>query len=190
MFFSTCGILLREQTWFVCQLFITWRTRPKRQRHSVGTCLWHVSNALILSIAQKHAEGMSLRYNESYICPLKFVPAPLWLIFQKPTHLRNHQVINLLIFRRTLLRCFDTQFCGILADTFVVRCVGMTAWGNLVRWGLRWWSRRTWRAFGVGPCLILMPWLWCGISKHRPPARFAGRRESIALGRGASCRRR
>lgn len=27
-------------------------------------------------------------------------------------------------FRRTLLRCFDTQFCGILADTFAVRACG------------------------------------------------------------------
>ncbi len=69
---------------------------------------------------------MSLRYNESYICPLKFVLAPLCQIFQKSAHLRNHQVINLLIFRRTLLRCFDTQFCGILADT-------------LAAWGVREW---------------------------------------------------
>ena len=33
---------------------------------------------------------------------------------------------NFVAFWRTLLRCFDTQFCG-------VGRVGMTAWGNLVR---------------------------------------------------------
>ena len=32
-----------------------------RRHHNVGTCLWHVSNALIL-FAAKHAKGMSLRY--------------------------------------------------------------------------------------------------------------------------------
>jgi len=31
------------------------------RHHNVGTCLWHVSKALIL-FAAKHAKGMSLRY--------------------------------------------------------------------------------------------------------------------------------
>lgn len=30
------------------------------------------------------------------------------------------QKYNFVVFRRTLLRCFDTQFCGIMADTFAV----------------------------------------------------------------------
>ena len=36
----------------------------KTIRHSIGTCLWQDSNALIhYSLHWKHAEGMSLRYN-------------------------------------------------------------------------------------------------------------------------------
>ena len=30
--------------------------------YSVGTCLWHVSNALTHCCLSKHAKGMSLRY--------------------------------------------------------------------------------------------------------------------------------
>ena len=45
---------------------------------------------------------------------------------------------NFVAFWRTLLRCFDTQFCGILADTFAVRACGDDGWENLVRRGLRW----------------------------------------------------